>query len=163
MFTDLKNKIKNFKKISPVILLRDLFLDKEFTSLIIRLNTQGESTSQLAYGINSKNEKLSAIGGEYSDVTLSIANQNDKPKKGKDVIDLHNTGYFYNSFKTYWTGKEIKIDADTIKQSWDGAIDLIDRWGKDIIGLDDENLSVLRDYAKTKLTAIYKTELKRVV
>lgn len=133
-----------------------LFLDKAFTDLIVRLNTEGESTSQLIGGIDSKNEKLDDIGGEYSPYTVMI-----KKDKGQiiDRVVLRDTGYFYSSFKTFFKNEEdgvILITADTIKE---GGDDLITRWGRDIIGLNETNLGVLRDYARTKIVLIVNKRL----
>jgi len=149
-FEAITNKLQVLAGITPKELLKQLFEDKEFTDLIIRLNTEGEQTSQLIYGVNSKDESLSDIGGEYSPYTVAI-----KKDKGQiiDWVTLKDTGFFYRSFQTYWdeNASGIRITADTIKE---GGVDLISRWGEDIIGLDEQNIGVLRDYARTKLKDI---------
>ncbi len=136
---------------------RLLFLDEEFTDLIIRLNTQGEQTSQLIYGVDSKDTNLGDIGGEYSPYTVML-----KKEKGQitDHVTLKDSGAFYSSFKCVWLASgngAIKITADTIK---DGD-DLMDRWGKDILGLDEINLGILRDFARNKITQIIKSKLNQ--
>ncbi|MES2287769.1 MAG: hypothetical protein V4547_18925 [Bacteroidota bacterium] len=151
MFEKLTNKTKRLKLPTVKEIFRELFLDKEFTALIKRLNTEGEQTSQLIYGVDSKDRPLDEIGGEYSPYTVML-----KKDKGQitDHVTLKDTGYFYSSFKTFWRNDKdgaIQITADTIKE---GGDDLITRWGKDIIGLDETNLGVLREYAKKKLGLI---------
>lgn len=151
MFSDLINKLNRSKLPTVKQIYRELFLDKEFTDLIVRLNTQGEQTSQLIYGVNSKDESLDDIGGSYSPYTILL-----KKDKGQitDHVTLKDTGHFYSSFKTLWSAQGdgvIEITADTIK---DGGDDLIERWGRDIIGLDETNIGVLREYAKKKVNLI---------
>lgn len=139
--------------ITPEDVFYELFLDKEFTDLILRLNTEGEQTSQLIHGINRNDESLDDIGGEYSPYTVMI-----KKDKGQitDYVTLKDTVEFYHSFKTYWKDGAIVITADTIKE---GGEDLIARWGKEIIGLSEDNIGILREYAKTKIVGIVKTKL----
>lgn len=151
MFETLTNKTKKLKLPTVKQIFRELFLDKEFTALIKRLNTEGEQTSQLIYGVDSKDKPLDEIGGEYSPYTVML-----KKDKGQitDHVTLKDTGAFYRSFKTYWRNEKngvIQITADTMKEN---GQDLITRWGKDIIGLDEMNIGVLRDYAKKKIDKI---------
>ena len=158
MLESLKRKVNDVKEaVNPVELLHALFLDPEFTDLIIRLNTEGEQTSQLIRGVDSKGKQLDEIGGEYSPYTVMI-----KKEKGQitDHVTLKDTGYFYQSFKTYWDNNEILIEADTTKANEYIVEDLTTRWGKDIIGLSEQNIGVLRDYARQKLPAIIKNKLR---
>jgi hypothetical protein len=157
MFESLRKKVSDVTEIlNPVELLYELFMEDEFRDLIIRLNTEGEQTSQLIYGIDSKGKQLDDIGGEYSPYTVML-----KKDKGQitDHVTLKDTGEFYHSFRLYWLENEgaIHITADTMK---DGGDDLITRWGQDIIGLDEQNLGVLRDYAKQRLPVIIENKLK---
>lgn len=158
MFDAIIQKTRSIQGLTIRDLYRQLFLDKEFTDLIIRLNTEGEQTSQLIYGVNSKDESLDDIGGEYSPYTKML-----KSEKGQitDHVTLKDTGYFYRSFRCIWRADgdgSIQITADTIKE---GGDDLIARWGKDIIGLDDDNVSILRDYAKEKILSLVYYQLKQ--
>lgn len=151
MFEAITKKLDAIENISIKDLFHALFMDEEFRKLIVRLNTEGEQTSQLIYGVNSKDESLDDIGGEYSPYTVMI-----KKEKGQitDHVTLKDTGAFYKSFNTFWLNGgngTIQITADTIKE---GGVDLIERWGKDIIGLDEQNIGVLRDFARTKIKQI---------
>jgi hypothetical protein len=89
MFGSLKKKVNDIKEVfDPVELLYELFLDPEFTDLIIKLNTEGEQTSQLIYGVDSKGKQLDEVGGEYSPYTVMI-----KKEKGQitDHVTLKDT------------------------------------------------------------------------
>ena len=155
MFEPLQKLNNAIMNISIHDIFKSLFDDKDFTDIIIRLNTEGEATSQLAEGINNQDVLLSSIGGGYSPHTLAI-----HPEKSRNIVTLLDTGEFYASFKAYWTDSgngEIEIKADTIK---DGT-DLMERWGKDIIGLDDENIGILRDFARGKLRTIILNQIKQ--
>lgn len=148
MFSIIKNKATKVFNLNIDDIFHEFFYDKDFCALIKRLNTEGEQTSQLIYGINSKDETLDSIGGEYSPYTIML-----KKDKGQitDHVTLKDTGEFYNSFQVFWTGTGIKITADTIKE---GGENLITRWGKEIIGLNDTNLGILIEYIKPKLKQI---------
>lgn len=151
MFETLINKANKLKLPTVKQIFKELFNDKEFTDLIIRLNTEGEQTSQLIYGVDSRGvdlENATPMAGEYSPYTVMM-----KKEKGQitDHVTLKDTGYFYHSFKTFWRNEKngaILITADTIKE---GGDDLITRWGKDIIGLDEMNLGILSQFAKSKI------------
>jgi hypothetical protein len=45
------------------------------------------------------------------------------------------------------SNSDFSIEADTIKDSIDGTIDLLDAYGEDILGLTDESLKILREKA----------------
>ena len=51
----------------------------------------------------------------------------------------------------------IKITANTMKE----GDDLLKQWGKDIIGLSEESLGKLRDFARQRIKKIVITELKQ--
>lgn len=158
MFSAITNKLNAIESLNMRDMFRQLFLDHEFTDLIIRLNTEGEQTSQLIYGVDSNDTDLSDIGGEYSPYTIML-----KKEKGQitDHVTLKDTGAFYRSFRTYWKASgngAIQIKADTIKE---GGDDLLSRWGRDIVGLNEQNLGVLRDYARTKIKSIVLNQLKQ--
>lgn len=158
MFSAITKKTQAVIKLNQRDVFRMLFLDNEFTDLIIRLNTEGEQTSQLIYGVNAKGQDLSDIGGEYSPYTKAL-----KREKGQitDHVTLKDTGYFYRSFRAVWRAENngtILITADTIKE---GGDNLIERWGRDIIGLDDQNLQILIEVARKKTIEIVRYQLKQ--
>lgn len=116
--------------------------------LIIELNTQDQLFDD---NVDSKGVRLNAIGGNYSPVTLII----DKRKKSLQDINLFSTGEFYESWKVTVSVKGILIEAETDK----GDNDLEDRWGKNIIGLTDENLGVVIEEIKQNYIRILRKEI----
>lgn len=174
MFQTLINKFSKLDKLSgitPEGIMHQLFLDKEFTDLMIKLNTRDQLYDK---GVNSKDERLDKIdkspaksksvsqGGVYAVNTeqgiYGVFEGKIQLGLPIDRVTLFQHGDFYDSFKAYWVENEnvIQIKANTIMQ--DGS-DLIDRWGNEIIGLDENSLAVLRDFAKTRLKQIILTKL----
>lgn len=163
MFTELKNKIKVLTKVSTKDILYALFLDKNFTDLIIDLNTKKQLFEQ---GVNSEDVLLSRVDrspsptrGQSQGKVYAVNTEQGiyGVYEGKlqlglpvDHVTLFQHGDFYKSFKTFWNGSEIQIQANTIK---DGE-DLINRWGKEIIGLNEESLGELRNFTRNKLKQI---------
>lgn len=129
----------------------DLFLEavgKHEEELIIHLNTRGEPTSQLFVdGINSLGETLESIGGGYSDVTIEIKKEKGQPI---DRVTLLDTGKFYDSFKITRTKDSLIIEADPIKDQ----TNLFDEWGRDILGITDENKAILNERLIPKIKKI---------
>lgn len=112
---------------------------------IIELNTRGQLFDK---GINSKGQKLSSIGGEYSPVTIQISEDKGRPKKGRSHIDLHDTGEFYASFFITLGEREFYIEADPIKS---GGVNLLEDWGEDVLGLTDESKEILKGWLLNEL------------
>jgi len=118
----------------------------EHKRLVISLNTEGEPTSQLyELGEDSLGKGLQGKtilkDGEYTPFT-----KNEKSIVGQryDHPTLKYTGAFYASFvvKPYKGGFE--IDADPVKDD----TNLFDELGKDILGLNDENLQIVINFYK---------------
>jgi len=118
----------------------------EFSQLVIRLNTEGEPTSQLyELGVDSQNRELKDIAGNpntssgYSPFTIS-----EKERKGQrtDHITLKDTGEFYLSFTVKPFKGGFSIDANPIKDE----DNLFDIWGSEIVGLNEENLQIIIEY-----------------
>lgn len=131
--------------------MKQLFLDKDFKNLIIKLNTEEQLFKK---GINSQGISLEAIGGGYSAYTIFLKEQKGQPI---DKVTLKDTGEFYKSFDVILTGTDFKITADTIK----GDKDLLREWGEDILGITDDNLNVLIDEAKKIIIPVIKEQLLR--
>lgn len=127
----LANRIK---AITVLEVLKVLSENKQFTNLIIELNTQKQLYEK---GIDSLGDNI----GSYSAKTKQI-----KSEKGQitDHVTLFDTGEFYESFKVFFSSGNFIISADTIKDT----DDLIFKYGSDILGLTDESLSLLREKAK---------------
>jgi hypothetical protein len=139
----LKKSLNKFLKIDPISIIREILSDRAILTWI-----QDKNKEQLKKGLNSEDVKLSDIGGEYSAVTLDL-----KPNKVADRVDLYDTGDFYESIIAK-AGVEdlVEFDANPIKIEEDGdRINLYNRWGKDIIGLNEEDLQELIEKVKDKL------------
>lgn len=137
----LANRVKSLTINELLILLSQ---NKEFTDLIIELNTRKQLFDK---GIDSTGRTLESIGGGYSANTIEGTSQYlGKKDKGLpyDRITLYDSGEFYESFRVFYQSGNFVISADTIKDS----TDLIREWGANILGLTDESLSLLRDKAK---------------
>lgn len=126
---------QNAKSLTVQNLIEVLANNRDFTDYIIYLNTQKQLFEK---GVNADGVKLSDIGGDYSPFTLDL-----HPEKVKDRITLFDTGDFYNSFRVFLSGGNLTISADTIKDT----SDLVADWGAQILGLNQESLSLLRDKA----------------
>jgi hypothetical protein len=131
VLVNLANRVKN---LSVDDLIHELSEYPDFTDLIIELNTKNQLYDK---GVNSKNELL----GEYSPFTKQL-----KQEKGQitDHVTLNDTGAFYNSFSVFLRGRDLIISADVVKDT----SDLITDWGKEILGLSEESLVLLREKAK---------------
>ena len=138
----LKESINKWLKIDPISIIRQILSDRAILNWIEDANRK-----QLLTGKNSFDVKLSDIGGGYSDLTLQL-----NPNKQRDVVNLLDTSEFYASITATVDSSLLQIDADPIKTDDNGKdTNLYDRWGEDIIGLNEENLQELIDTLKDKL------------
>ena len=140
----LTNLALRIKTLSVNDLIDELGEHTEFIDLIIELNTKNQLYDK---GVNSKGESI----GDYSRYTKAI-----KDEKGQifDHVTLNDTGKFYESFKVYINSqKDFVITADTIKD----MSDLIADWGREILGLNEDSLAILRDKAKQILIPYIKS------
>lgn len=138
----LKESLNKWLKIDPISIIRQILSDRAILNWIEEANRK-----QLLTGKNSFDVKLSDIGGGYSDLTLQL-----NPNKQRDVVNLLDTSEFYASITATVDSSLLEIDADPIKTDDNGKdTNLYDRWGEDIIGLNEENLQELIDTLKDKL------------
>lgn len=138
----LKETLNKWLKIDPISIIRQLLSDRAVLNWIEEANRK-----QLLTGKNSFDVKLSDIGGGYSDLTLLL-----NPQKQRDVVNLLDTSEFYASITATVGNDLLQIDADPIKTDDNGNdTNLYNRWGEDIIGLNEENLQELIDTLKDKL------------
>lgn len=113
-------------------LMEDLIKDKRFRYFIISANTNEQLYDE---GIDSSGKTL----GVYTPYTRDI-----KISQGVEYrhVTLRDTGEFYRSFRVALNNdSDVMITANSIKE----GVDLIEKYGKNILGLTDENLSRLRD------------------
>ena len=151
----LKKRLNKFLKIDPILIIRDILSDRAILTWIETKNKE-----QLLEGRNSEDVKLSDIGGEYSDYTLQ--NNTSSIPKTKDKVNLYDTGEFYESIIAQAGVTDlVDINANPIKtdEETGETVNLYNRWGKDIIGLNEENLQQLIEKVKVKLIA----EIRRQV
>lgn len=123
----------------------DIAKTPAFKELVIKLNTEGLPTSQLfEKGEDSTGISLESIGGEYAPFTIE-----EKKRKGQPTnrVTLKDTGDFYMTFNVIPFKGGFIIDANTIK---DGE-NLEDDWGRNIIGLQPENLQIVIDFYKIQI------------
>lgn len=115
-------------------MIHELSENTELMDYVIELNTKNQLYDK---GVNSLNVSI----GDYSPKTKGIKQELGQPY---DRVTLNDTGAFYESFITYFNGKDIVISANVIKDT----SDLISDWGKEILGLNEDSLTLLRLKAK---------------
>lgn len=128
-----------------------LFQNVEFRNLIIQLNTKSQLYQQ---GIDSQGIKLSEYtrNNGYSNYTKAIKEAKGQPT---NRITLNDTGEFYKSFRVQRDGNSIKIVANPIKDD----TNLFEEWGIDIVGLTEESLETLSEFAKIIIVPYIKEKL----
>lgn len=131
-------------------MVREILSDRDILIWVAEANK-----GQLKEGTNSLGEKLSSIGGEYSPITLDI-----NPTKVADVVTLYDKGDFYKTIIAQATLYGLEINANPMKIEDSGfRVNLYNRWGKDILGLNEENLQKLIDKVKDRLIAKIRKEI----
>lgn len=132
--------LDNIINLDQDLIIENILKDKGFQRFIIDLNTEEQLFEQ---GIDS----LGASLGEYTTFTKAV-----KKAKGQrlDHITLEDTGEFYKSFAIKVQNGGFLIIADGQKED----TNLLDRYGKEILGLTDENLQIVIDAIKEKLIPI---------
>ena len=96
------------------------------------------------YGENNEGVQLSAIGGTYAPSTIRIKARKGQPS---NRVTLKDTGDFYKTFDVQVKNNaNFTITANTMKSGQD----LEDRWGDDIVGLQDENVIKVMQYLETE-------------
>lgn len=148
-FNSLKDKLQGIVDLELNEVAFKIASEKEVKDLVIRLNTQGEKTSQLfELGEDSLGDNL----GSYSPFTIE-----KKKKKGQPTnrITLKDTGEFYSSFNVVPYRGGFTIKANPIKED----SNLYDDFGADIIGLNETNLQILRVVYKEKTLEVLRKKL----
>jgi len=142
-----------FKTLDKIInidqdaIIENILRDPEFQRFIINLNTEGEATSQLfEQGIDALGKSL----GDYAGTTIEgTANFKGKREKGQrfDHITLKDTAKFYKSFRMKVANGGFLLIADPNR----GDTNLFNDFGKEVVGLTDENLQIVIDALKDKI------------
>ncbi len=127
-------------------IINEILSNKEFQQFIIDLNTEGQLFEK---GIDS----LGASLGDYTDFTKAV-----KRIKGQrlDHITLEDTGDFYKSFAIKVQNGGFLITADGQKED----TNLLEEYGKEVLGLTDENLQIVIDAIRQKIIPIIKAKIR---
>jgi hypothetical protein len=151
-FDRVKKILDNAIALDENKIINQILSNKSFQEFIIDLNTRDQLFDK---GINSLGVKLSDIGGDYAGLTLELSAAKGRPKKSASSINLFDTGDYYKSHKIVLSKDSFEIVSDPIKDD----SNLYDDWGKDIVGLTEENLQKVRDAVTEKIIPIIKAAI----
>ena len=152
-FEGLLSKIRKFNVDS---ILREVWRNPRVQNFIIDLNTEGKPTSQL---FEKGEDSLGVSLGDYSPFTKAI-----KAEKGQrlDHITLKDTGDFYETFDVIPFLKGFRLEANGDKGGGDNLLDPPpDGFGKDIVGLNEENIIILGEFIRPFFIAVAKKRLSQ--
>ena len=152
-FKELRDKIAS---INENALINTILSRKEYQDFIINRNTQ---VQLFELNIDSEGVKLAANRSGYSDNTLRISQEEGRPKRGRDRVDLHDTGDYYKSHA---------VDIGSLKDDYFTMIsdaqkddtDLVDEWG-DILGLTDESMNALSVFILVEFLPLLLEEIQK--
>jgi hypothetical protein len=126
---ELKKLAENFMQLNEKnILFRAMVDNPQLEKLAVKLNQK-----QLQDGKTANDRNLP----NYSKTSVEVYGKEPGPMTLKD------TGDFYDSFDVILLEDGFVIDADSLKtDALGGTTDLFIKYGQDITGLNDENLSI---------------------
>ena len=126
----LKKIANNFIALdSKEILFRTVSNNPQLEKLAIKLNQD----RQLRFGLTANDDYL----GDYSKTSVEVYGKEAGP------IQLYDGGDFYKSFQVILLDDGFLIDADGMKTDESGqTTNLFTKYGQDITGLNDENLTI---------------------
>nr|UVM82171.1 MAG: virion morphogenesis family protein [Bacteriophage sp.] len=128
--TDLRNRVANFNEaLTSGRLIQNIIWDNE--AYIIDLNAEEQLYEQ---GINRLGVEI-ADYAPYSPVTIAIKEAKGQPT---NRVTLRDEGDFESSFFLEVGDKQFEIKASDFKTE-----DLIRKYGRQILGLTDENIAIL--------------------
>ena len=121
--------------------LKNILLQAETQKFIISLNTDDQLFNK---GQDSEGVNLEDIGGEYSPFT-----EEQKIRDGLPFnrVTLFQKGDFYATFRIEVGNGHFDIVANTIKD----GVDLQDRWGIKILGLNEKNTAKILLFIERKI------------
>jgi hypothetical protein len=159
----LRKRLNNFLKIDPIEIIREILSDRDILIWVAEANkgqlldSKDSNDKELTYTKNGN------VYYGYSELYYELLD-GGKKKSGftfevGDPYNIISTGEFYRSFRiTYDNG--LIIDANPIKTDESGnKTNLFEAFGKDILGLNEENLQKLIEIVKNKLI----TEIRKKV
>lgn len=128
--TDLRNRVANFNEaLTSGRLIQNIIWDNE--AYIVDLNAEEQLYEQ---GINRLGVEI-ADYAPYSPVTIAIKEAKGQPT---NRVTLRDEGDFESSFFLEVGDKQFEIKASDFKTE-----DLIRKYGRQILGLTDENIAIL--------------------
>lgn len=137
--------IENIANMNVTQLLQKVLSMPDVQKFIINLNTE---VQLFDLGIDSTGVRLSDIGGNYSQFTLSVKSRKGQPT---NRVTLKDTGEFHNSFRVNPLGNgDFEITSDPIKD----GVSLFERWGDDVEGLTPNNYEKVIDLLEKKILEI---------
>ena len=128
--TDLRKRVADFNEaLTSGRIIQNIIWDNE--AYIVDLNAEEQLFEQ---GINRLGVEISDYA-PYSPVTIAIKEAKGQPT---NRVTLRDEGDFESSFYLEFGDKQFKFKASDFKTE-----DLIKKYGRQILGLTDENISIL--------------------
>ena len=147
--------LDNALKLDIDKLMRKIYADKELQILILDPNRNRQLFQQ---GVNAEGKTLASIGGPYTTATIEGTSQFEgKRSKGlpTDHITLFDEGDFYATFRFLIEKDGFEILADPQKDE----TNLFDRWGKEILGLNEDSIAILQAIVRERLIPLIRASL----
>jgi hypothetical protein len=138
----LKKLANNFINLSVDNIMFKTFSDNPtLKKLVRRLNTVKQLRTE---HVDSNNKPLYSERHESGVYSITTEILSKGRKKAGTPYTLFDSGDFFKSFEVMYEDGGILIDADPIKVDSRGSFDtnLFEEYGKDILGLNDENLTI---------------------
>jgi hypothetical protein len=130
ILTDLSKRVKEFNEgLKSGVFISSIILENE--AFIVNLNSEVQLYDQ---GVNNLGVSISDYK-PYSEYTISIKQQKGQPY---DRVTLHDEGDFSGSFFLQVGTENFEIKAGDFK-----TVDLMNKYGRQILGLTDESLKEL--------------------
>ena len=136
----LTDLIENGRALTYESTLFFVFSQDHVQLFAIELNTGSPNNNEYGqlflHGVDAEGVQLAQIGGDYAPRTVEIKQFEGLPF---DRVTLYQEGDFYKSWSFVQKKDSFVLMADTIKE----GEDLQERWGDNIIGLNDESITLL--------------------
>ena len=150
-FKELRDKVA---AIDQHVLINTIVSRPEYRDFIIKRNTE---VQLFELNIDSEGVKLAANRGGYADLTLLIAEQEGRPKRGRNRIDLRDSGKYYESHAV--SIPNLKADYfEMLSDPLKGDTDLIEDWGP-VLGLDSVSMELLALFIAEAFIPLFIEEL----
>jgi len=154
MFNRIYKLIENAKEIDTNEVFVKVISDVEVKKLIIKLNKIEQLFKK---GEDADNKVLGVYGewAEFVNETRTIEGVSKKKIAG-EPYNFYDSGFFFRSFnvRVYKDGFTITANDET-----ESGVELARKFGKKILGLTNESLSLLREKAKEIIIPYIRTKL----